>query len=255
MTQTWHDLLFVHWPLPPDALRPAVPAGLEIDTFNGSAWLGIVAFRLSAIRLRGLPEVPFTSHFPEINVRTYVTHGDKPGVYFMSLDADNRLAIALAKPWFRLAYHLSRIRYEECAEGIRFHSRRLERNSPGADFTATYGPCGPVFKARPGSLEHWLTERYCYYSAGRSGKLYRCDIRHTPWQLQRAQAQITTNTMALSHGIELPGTEPSLLYARHMKALIWGVVGVEGRFKGTKGQRDKRTKGQRDKGSRVEGRE
>src|SRR5215211_2454367 len=124
MTQTWHDLLFAHWPLPPDALRPAVPPELEIDTFDGVAWLGLVVFRLSDVRLRGFPEVPLVSHFPEINVRTYVTYGEKPGVYFLSLDADNRLAIALAKPWFRLAYHYSRITFRERPEGIHFRSRR-----------------------------------------------------------------------------------------------------------------------------------
>src|SRR5205823_6175894 len=84
MTQTWHDLLFAHWPLPPDALRSLVPPELEIDTFDGNAWLGIIPFRLSGVRLRGWPEVPLVANFPEINVRTYVTHGGKPGVFFLS---------------------------------------------------------------------------------------------------------------------------------------------------------------------------
>jgi uncharacterized protein YqjF (DUF2071 family) len=224
MTQTWHDLLFAHWPIPPDALRPAVPAELEIDTCNGAAWLGLVVFRLSGVRLRGLPEVPLVSHFPEINVRTYVTHNGKPGVYFLSLDADNRLAIALAKPWFRLAYHYSSIAFQERPKGIAFRSHRAERNSPPANFMATYAPCAPAFKSRPGTLENWLTERYCYYSVNRSHQIYRCDIHHAQWPLQPAQARITENTMALSHGIHLPATEPQLHYARYMKALIWRVT-------------------------------
>ena len=224
MTQTWHDLLFAHWPLSPDALRPAVPPELELDTCDGVAWLGLVIFRLSGVRLHGFPEVPLVSHFPEINVRTYVTHDGKHGVYFLSLDADNPLAIALAKPWFRLAYHYSHITFHERADGIHFRSRRAEHNSPPATFAATYSPCAPAFRAPHGSLEHWLTERYCYYSVNRSHHIYRCDIHHPPWQLQPAQARITQNTMALSHGIQLPQTEPLLHYARYMKALIWRVV-------------------------------
>src|SRR5437870_3081095 len=104
MTQTWHNILFVHWPCPPELLRPLLPEELSIDTFDGSAWVGIVAFRMTGIRLRGFPAMPIVERFPEINVRTYVRFDNRPGVYFLSLDADNPFAIALAKPWFRLAY-------------------------------------------------------------------------------------------------------------------------------------------------------
>jgi uncharacterized protein len=228
MTQTWHDLLFAHWPIMPDVLKLLVPAGVEVDTCEGSAWLGLVAFRLSGIRLRWLPEVPFLAGFPEVNVRTYVAavhNGQRvPGVYFLSLDADNPFVSAIARPWFRLAYHKSRIHFSHTGEQIDVACRRLgtepRRNVPRAEFRASYRPCSTPFAA-PGSIEHWLTERYCYYAPGRGSRLYRCDIQHPPWLLQRASAVIRTNTMALSHAIELPPAEPLLHYARLMKAHIW----------------------------------
>jgi uncharacterized protein len=242
MTQTWHNLLFAHWPVSPEALRPLVPAGLEIDTFDGDAWLGIIPFRLTGVRLRGLPEVRPVASFPEVNVRTYVNAAGKPGVQFLSLDANNRLAIAIAKPWFHLAYRLADISFRSDRCGIHFSSRRRERRAPeltpfgrcdAADFRASYRPCSPHFRSEPGTLEHWLTERYCYYSAA-GRRLYRCDIHHDPWRLRRAQAEIESNTMALSHGIDLPATEPFLLYAHYMKALIWPVRRICDRFEGLK---------------------
>lgn len=225
MTQTWHNLLFAHWPLPPDAIRPLVPPEIEIDTFDAKAWLGIIPFRLSAVRLRGWPEIPIVARFPEINVRTYVTQGGKPGVFFLSLDSDNILGIALARPWFRLAYHYSRIRFQASGDRISFRSERPTRHAkPCAAFSATYGPCPEApFAPQPDTLEHWLTERYCYYAVDHAHNLYRCEIHHAPWQLQRAQAHIEQNTMALSHGIELPPTQPLLYYSHYMKALIWRV--------------------------------
>lgn len=228
MTQTWHDLLFAHWPVSPEQLRPSVPSQLEIDTLAGNAWLGIVVFRLSGVRLRGLPEVPFLSAFPEINVRTYVSDGNQSGVYFLSLDTNNPLAIAIARPWFRLAYFSSRISFTQRGDGIRFTSRRVQRGAPSANFSGRYSARSCTLN-EPSELARWLAERYCFYACdSKSGQnMYRCDIAHRPWTLQHAQATIVQNTMALSHGIELPAVEPLLLYARYMKAHVWRVVKVQ----------------------------
>ncbi|HUS13897.1 MAG TPA: DUF2071 domain-containing protein [Chloroflexia bacterium] len=222
MHQTWHHVLFAHWPVALDALRRVVPPALTIDTFDGQAWLGIIAFRLSGIRLRGTPEAPLVGRFTEINVRTYVTVAGKPGVLFLSLDADNPLAIALAKPWFRLAYLGARIRFGMEGETVRFTSRRTERAAPPAAFAATYGPAGPVCEPVPGTLEHWLTERYCYYAVHRD-RAYCCDIHHPPWPLQPATATISENTMASAHGLALREDGPRLHYARQMQAVIWSI--------------------------------
>lgn len=227
MAQKWRQLLFAHWPVPLEALRPLVPAPLEIETYGGKAWVGVVAFRLSGIRLRGAPEVGLVSHFPEVNVRTYVTLGGKPGVYFMSLDAENPLALAIARPFFRLAYYDADVSFRESKSGIHFSSKRTQRNAPPAEFSTTYRPCSPPHKSQPGTLEHWLTERYCYYSVSRSRKVYRCETHHLPWGLQRAEACIEKNTLLSSHGFELPEREPLLHYARYMEARIWPLRRVE----------------------------
>ena len=233
MTQRWHNLLFAHWPVPTDELQPLIPPSLQLDTCEGQAWVGVIAFRLSGIRLRGLPEMPFVARFPEINVRTYVRAREKPGVLFLSLDADNPFAIALARPWFRLPYHPARIRFRQEHGGVSFKSTRRERGAVEASFSAHYRPCGQASTAPDGTLENWLTERYCYYAggSGRGGRLYRCDIHHAPWRLWRVQAKIGDNTMALSHGIHLPQCQPHLLYSHRMEALVWPLAGVprEGR--------------------------
>lgn len=221
MTQTWHDLLFAHWPVDPDAVQPLVPQGVEVDTCDGKAWLGLVVFRLSAVRLRFLPQVPLVASFPEINVRTYVTSNGKPGVQFLSLDVQNPVVTAIGKNWFRLAYHNARVRFRKRGDRVQFECRRKESHGAPAAFSAAYEPSSPQFTARQGTLEHWLTERYCYYASDRQGRTFRCEIHHPPWPLHPATANITENTMALSHGIELPATEPLLHYARQMRALLW----------------------------------
>lgn len=220
MQQRWHNLLFAHWPVDPAALRRAVPRELTIDTFNGQAWLGIVAFRLSGVKLRGLPEVPPVASFPEVNVRTYVTYNGRPGVYFLSLDADNPLAIALARPWFRLNYYNSEISFQEAGDCVEFRSRRIERGAPQAQLCAEYRPlpCEEAF--HPGPLEHWLTDRFSYYVVPRH-RVLRCDIEHAPWRLQPACARFTENSMAQAYGVELPTLEPLLHYARFMEAHVW----------------------------------
>lgn len=221
MTQTWHDLLFAHWPYPSERLRRLVPEPLEVDTFEGEGWVGIIPFRLSGVRLRGLPEVPLTSNFREINVRTYVRLGDKRGVLFLSLDADSPLVVALARPWFLLPYMRAGIRMSNEAGCVSFKCLRTDPVAPEAEFSATYCPCAAPCAAKEGTLASWLTERYCYYAQGRWGDLYRCDIAHPRWPLQEAEAHIETNTMALPHGINLPAQEPLLHFSKRITALVW----------------------------------
>ncbi len=220
MQQKWHNLLFAHWPVSPDMLRPLVPEPLQIDTFHGQAWLGVVPFRLSGIRLRWMPALPFVSSFTEINVRTYVTLGDKPGVLFLSMDANNLPGTAIARPTFRVPYRYADVGISRCQDGYEFHAARRVTGGPDASFRGTYRPVSLPFDAQPGSLEGWLTERYCYYSVAKE-RVYRCEIAHAQWRLQRAWAIITENTMAGALGIELPDCEPLLYYAHRMDAIFW----------------------------------
>ena len=221
MTQSWHDLLFAHWPVDARALQETLPAGLPLDTYEGRAWLGIVPFHMTNVAPRGVPSVPFVSAFPELNVRTYVTLHGKPGVYFFSLDAGSALAVAAARTLFHLPYYAATMRVEEREGGIAFHSARETRMEGAAEFAATYRPIGPVQRPVPGTLEHFLTERYCLYTLDAAFRAKRLEIHHAPWPLQAAEARITANTMAAAAGIRLPSTAPLLHFSRRQDMVAW----------------------------------
>jgi uncharacterized protein YqjF (DUF2071 family) len=217
MKQTWHDLLFAHWPVPHATLRPLIPTQLELDQFGGQCWLGVVPFRMSGIRGRGMPPLPGLSQFPELNVRTYVTHGDKPGVYFFSLDAANLPAVWAARKFYHLPYFHAEMRCEDREGNILYSSRRLKST---AELQGRYRPTAEVRLREKESLEHWLTERYCLYTTHRND-VYRGEIHHQPWPLQIAEAELETNSVAAAAGISLSGAAPSLLFARRLEVLIW----------------------------------
>jgi len=219
MFQRWHDLLFAHWPVEPKSLRTLVPAALELDLFDGRAWIGVVPFRMGGIRLRGMPAVPGTAAFEELNVRTYVQAGGRRGVYFFSLDARNRLAVEVARRWFRLPYFHARMRLADDGRTLRYASERIHRGVPPAALRMEYRPTGDVFTSQPGSLEEFLTERYCLFTADARG-VKRGDIEHEPWPLQRAAATFEVNSMATASGIALPATAPHLLFARELDVRI-----------------------------------
>jgi uncharacterized protein YqjF (DUF2071 family) len=217
MRQTWHDLLFAHWPIPPAVMRPLVPPQLELDTFDGPCWLGIVPFWMSGVRSRALPPLPGLSTFTELNVRTYVTVGGKPGVYFFSLDASSRAAVWGARTFYRLPYFYAEMKSEERGGSIHYSSHRV---SSAAGFRASYRPIShPRIRDR-GSLEDFLTARYCLYTVHR-GRVYRCEIHHLPWPLQDAEAEFQLNTMAAAAGISPPDTQPLLHFSRKLDVLIW----------------------------------
>ena len=220
MAQIWHDLLFAHWPVQTRNLRAHVPNRLEIDTFDGQAWLAVVPFRMTGIRLRGTPALPWLSSFPELNVRTYVTCDGKPGVWFFSLDAGNSLAVAIARRWFRLPYFQARMSCVESGDWIEYASQRTHAAAPEASLTARYRPVELVAPSRPGSLEYFLTERYCLYAADGRGRLIRAEIHHPPWPLQLAEAELECNTMGRS--LEIPlGGPPLLHFSRRQDVLVW----------------------------------
>jgi uncharacterized protein len=217
MKQNWHDLLFAHWPLPIEKVRPLVPAQLTLDTFDGHCWVGVVPFQMSGIRGRTLPALPGLSRFPELNVRTYVTYGGKPGVYFFSLDAANLPAVWVARSFYHLPYFHAAMSSRELAGQIHYNSRRLH---DAAEFRGRYRPINEVRLREKGSVEQWLTERYCLYTTHRD-QVYRGEIHHQPWPLQDAEAEFETNTVAATAGIPLPNTAPLLHFARRLEVLIW----------------------------------
>jgi uncharacterized protein YqjF (DUF2071 family) len=224
MRQTWQDLLFAHWPMPTEALRERIPAALTLDTFDGEAWLGIVPFRMAHVHLRGLPPVPTAETFPELNLRTYVTYNGTPGVWFFSLDAASRLAVRAARLAFHLPYFEAQMQAETWQDGrVQYRSLRVHPGSPPCELAATYAPTGTVFEARRGSLEEWLTARYCLYSTDRTGRLYRGDIHHVPWPLQPAEAAIERNSIASLQGFTLPDVPPLLHFSGTLDMICWRI--------------------------------
>jgi uncharacterized protein YqjF (DUF2071 family) len=221
MAMSWHDLLFAHWPVAVDALRPLVPAVLDVDVRDGVAWLGVVPFRMSGVRVRGLFALPGSGAFPELNVRTYVTFGGRPGVWFFSLDAASRMAVRTARSLFHLPYFDADMTCRADGDDVVYRSRRTHDGAPPAEFVARYGPAGATFRASPGSLDHWLTERYCLYAAKPDGSILRGEIHHAPWPLQPARATIDVNSQAAAAGVSLPETAPHLLFARRLDVVAW----------------------------------
>jgi uncharacterized protein len=214
MGQTWEDLLFAHWRVPVDAVREHVPPGLQVDTFDGSAWVGITPFRLTGLRGRGLLPFPYVSTFLELNVRTYVHADEKPGIWFFSLDASSRLAVEAARRTYRLPYFHARMSATRRGEWIEYECARIAES--GRVFSGRYRPNGDVFHAEPGSLEWFLTERYCLYTSDR-GRPARAEIHHELWPLQPAEAQVE---LASISPLELPG-EPVCHFSRRQDVVIW----------------------------------
>jgi uncharacterized protein YqjF (DUF2071 family) len=225
--QRWLDLLFAHWPIPADEIVPLIPPGLTLETYAGTAWLGIVPFRMSHLRPRGLPAVPWLSYFPELNVRTYVRVDDRPGVFFFSLDAGNPIAVALARTFFHLPYFRAQmeVRYGN-RETVHYTSHRTHRHAPAASLVGSYRPLGPIYRAAAGSFEYWLTERYALYSVDRQGRIYRGEIHHQPWPLQPAEAEFTTNSIAAASGLTLPDQPPLLHFVRRLDVVAWAIQPV-----------------------------
>jgi uncharacterized protein YqjF (DUF2071 family) len=219
MSQHWHDLLFAHWAMPPAMLRRLVPEPLALDLRDEQAWVGVVPFWMSGVRARGTPEIPGLSTFPELNVRTYVAFRGKPGVYFFSLDAASWCAVQTARALYHLPYFHARMSVRSENEVVMYES---SRHDAPAEFRGRYRPIGEVRIRERGSLEHWLTERYCLYTVHR-GAVYVGEIHHQPWPLQDAWAEIDVNSVANADGIPLPATEPVLHFARRLDVLIWPI--------------------------------
>ena len=220
--QTWRDLLFAHWPLPPDVFDGLIPTGLDLDTFDGEAWIGVVPFEIIDFRFRPFPPLPPINQFLELNVRTYVTHKGKPGVWFFSLDAESFLAVRGARTVFNLPYFDARMTLARHADGgIHYSNTRTHRGAPAARFVGSYSADGEPFIPQPGSLEYFLSERYALYSTDSRGRLYRGDIHHGPWTLRTAQAEIRENTMVEAAGITLPNIPPMLHFANPQPTVVW----------------------------------
>lgn len=226
MTQRWNDLLFAHWPMRVASIEALLPEGLRADVFQGSAWIGVVPFWMDKIQMRGMPPIPGATKFPELNLRTYVrdSRTGTPGVYFFSLDAGSLIAVIAARSLYHLPYYWAQMSIKPRGDReFSYYSRRLLSGKP-VRFAARYRGLGPTHKlaqSRPGTIEHFLTERYCLFSRDGLGRLQRADIHHIPWPLEQAEAEISQNDLASHIGLQLPDTEPLLHYSRHLAVYVW----------------------------------
>ena len=216
--QTWCDLLFAHWRVPPDSLRRVMPRTVPLQLYDDdSAWLGITPFRVTGLLLHGTPPLPWVSLFAELNVRTYVEVGGKPGIYFLSLDAARRAAVIAARRTYRLPYFHARMRARRAGARIDYVSERIDSSGPPARFQGSYAPAGP---ATDDPLARWLAERYCAYTLDKHLRPRRVDIHPPPWPLQPADGELDAQGMADQVGIELEG-DPLLHFSARQDTLIW----------------------------------
>lgn len=220
MYQSWRKLLFMHWKVPPELIRPHLPDRLQIDTFDGFAWIGVTPFIVRNLRPVCLPPLPWLSDFNEVNVRTYVHHDGVPGVWFFSLDADSLLAVAGASATYRLPYRHARIRFREEKEQIYYSSRRIFYPNEPAELELSWRKGEMLGEAEADSLEFYLVERYCLYAAAGTD-LYRARIHHPPWQLQRAELIKLRSTMLEAQGLPGPAGEPLLHYSEIQDTAVW----------------------------------
>lgn len=220
MLQTWSRLLFLHWPVDPAALRAVVPADLELDTHDGRAWIGLVAFRMENVHPPGLPGIPTVRDFLELNVRTYVHAGGVPGVYFFSLDAESRLAVWGARTFWHMPYFHARMDLRERDGRILYTSQRIHAGAAPAMFHAIWRPGAPLPESQPGSLAFFLTERYCLYTHRRA-RLQRARVWHPPWPLRSAQVEELRVNMLAQIDLPEPAGEPLVHYSETIDVGGW----------------------------------
>src|ERR1039458_3919846 len=226
ISQRWNDLLFAPWAVPASSIAALLPAGLQVDTFQGSAWLGVTPFWLDRIKVRSMPAIPGLRSFPELSLRTLVRdqHTRTPGTYYLSLDANNLLAAGLGRALYNLPYHWADVRMEQRTEReFWFYSRRRFAGPPVL-FQARYRGLGPTRKlaeSRSGTIENFLMERSCIYSSNRAGELIRANTHRVSSPLEEAEAAIERNDLAAAVGIQLPAQEPVLHYMRRLAVYIW----------------------------------
>ena len=226
MHQTWGKLLFMHWRIEASQLRPLIPEPLEIDEFDGSAWIAVTPFTMWDIRAFPpfVPPIPGLSSAHELNVRTYVHFDRVPGVWFFSLDCNSAAAVLGARTFYHLPYFNAEIQLDE--DGGRIDYSLTRADNPPADFEASWKVGETISFSHPGSLEFFLTERYCLYSED-DGNLYRARIHHQPWPLQKAKLISLESSMIESQGLPTHKGDPLLHYCEELDVEIWPLEEVD----------------------------
>lgn len=216
--QKWLNLLFLHWPIEPELLRPLIPDPLVIETFDGRAWLGVTPFHLEDVRPSFLPAFPGLSSFHEVNVRTYVRYGQSPGVWFFSLDASKLIPVVAARTFFMLPYYRANIRFLQADETFAFNMRRSEPDN--AELRVSWRVGQPLRSPEPGSLEHFLVERYRLFATD-GARLYEAEIHHSTWPLETVEVDVQQCTLVSALGLPNPEAPPLAHFSRGVEPEIW----------------------------------
>ncbi|MEK3889702.1 YqjF family protein [Bacillus sp. FSL K6-3431] len=220
MTQMWENLLFSHWPIPLDIIRKHVPPSLKMDLYQGSAWLGVIPFYVNHMKLRGVPEIPYLRSYIELNVRTYVTYQGKPGIYFFRLDANKWPAVIGGRIVAFLPYRLAQMNMKITDNKIYFQSESQNPSGSKKVLNLTYSSTSKAYLPPQNSLEYWLFERYCFFTA-RGNHLYRGDIHHDRWRVCSAEAMVHTNTIASFLPHSFFESSPLVHFTAQKKVFIW----------------------------------
>ncbi len=216
MRQTWRDLTFLHWRYDPGTVRPLVPAGLELDLHDGAAWIGLVPFFITDLTHPRLPSVPWLSHFPETNVRTYVVDPQgRRGVWFFSLDAARLLAVIGARAGFSLPYFWARMSVERSAGSTRYISERLQTPHARSAIEIAIGERLPEAT----ELEVFLTARFRLF-AQRGKRILKADIEHPPWPLAAAHVIRLEENLVQAAGLPPPHGEPLAHFAERVDVMV-----------------------------------
>lgn len=223
MRQSWSNVLFTHWPISAELLRPHIPRSLKIDTFDGTAWLGVVVFGMEGIYLRGLSALSVTPKFAEVNVRTYVQWKGKPGVYFLSLDVGDLASLMIARRWYRLPYKAARISSHNESQTFSCQSQRKGQAKFPIGFQAEYIPLSEVYFSKKEMFDHWLTERYCFFSADKRGNIYCGEIHHQPWPLQKVEIEICRNSLFTPFQFDLSEEKVIAHFSKGLDSLFWNI--------------------------------
>jgi len=221
LAMEWRDLLVLHWPVPAAALQPLLPPALEVDEFDGTAWIGVVPFLMCGVRLHWLPPCPGAGAFPELNVRTYVRRDGRPGIWFFSLDAGSRLTVRGARALFSLPYFDAQMRCERVDGEVRYRSERRHRKAPPAALRARWRMPAAVAQTAPGTPAHWFVERYRMYVPAPGGGARTGHVAHVPWQLADAAVELERCDMTRLCGLPLAGPPAFAHAAAPLRVLGW----------------------------------